>query len=376
MSLTHKVVTRLAVAITIVIILTFSVAFFIILRSFLKIEQDSLITNTQRVRDVLQSRIDDINTKASDWANWDDTYNFIKTDNPNYVASNFAVASFPPLNLNLALIFDNDHQLKAGINVDISSGKNLPVPQKLVEYLTQQHPELITFTTPNDSHTGIVVIDGQPILIASRSVSNSAIDVPPRGAFVFGRYLDAGLIQDISSISHNQVSLAPAVPPGSASGIIVKNISANQQQAEIILPDLLKQPALMLTVTRDRPIYTSALSTLSFFSLIIVISLVVIIFINYQVIRSTILTPLSTFINKIGFITSEQDFSSRMPQFDSLELQTLSQTLNSMLKKLEESKSALEEKVSQLEKVNEMMVDRELKMTELKTELAKYAADK
>jgi len=55
---------------------------------FRKLEEDKAYENISRAYDTLASRIDDLSVKLSDWAQWDDTYDFVQDRNEEYVDVN------------------------------------------------------------------------------------------------------------------------------------------------------------------------------------------------------------------------------------------------------------------------------------------------
>ena len=63
--------------------------------------------NTQRVLDALRDRLDTLNQTTTDYANWDDTYNWIEDGNAAYIESNLGTGTFTTNDLNLMLFVDN-----------------------------------------------------------------------------------------------------------------------------------------------------------------------------------------------------------------------------------------------------------------------------
>jgi signal transduction histidine kinase/sensor domain CHASE-containing protein len=358
MTLTRKVLTRLSFTVIGVFLISASLFYFIILRSFLSIEQDILVTNTQRVKDALQGVISNINTKSSDWSDWDDTYDFVDSGNPEYVKSNLVSSSLASLDLNTLLIFDAANHLKAGLFIDIETGKDLPLPPALINYLTVQHPEILNFSTPHENRSGIIMVDNQPLLVSIRPVSDTNGTAPSKGAFIFGRFLDANKIRDISSTSHNQISVS-LYSPGyqQPAEITTRSVSVNAQQATTVLRDIANRPVLLLTITRDRPIYVSALKTISYFTLIFILTIGIIIFTNFRIIHTTILTPLSRLIVDVNDIFTQKNFSSPIPAFDNTELTSLTTTINSAFTELGNSEKIQEEKIAAAEKTNRAMIN-------------------
>ena len=70
---------------------------------FRKVEETLIRKNTNRVHDALAENLASLHSKSSDWANWDDTYEFIKDHNQEYKDSNLQTESLGNLNLDFML---------------------------------------------------------------------------------------------------------------------------------------------------------------------------------------------------------------------------------------------------------------------------------
>ena len=84
----------------------------LLLDSFGRIEEREMAQNTQRVLDALRDRLDTLNQTTTDYANWDDTYNFIQDGNAAYIESNLGTGTFTTNDLNLMLFVDNTGQTR------------------------------------------------------------------------------------------------------------------------------------------------------------------------------------------------------------------------------------------------------------------------
>src|SRR6266550_1115427 len=128
---------RLIVAILLVALLalgTFIYAtIFVINRAFITIEDRDVRQNTGRAVDALNARVDLLQFKATDWAAWDDTYNFVENHNPAYIKSNLQNNSLQNLGLNFMLFFNERQKLVEEKAVDVDSGRDAPIPDGLVQ---------------------------------------------------------------------------------------------------------------------------------------------------------------------------------------------------------------------------------------------------
>ena len=83
----------------------------------------------------MQTKIETLN--RIDWANWDDSYNFVQDRNEAYIESNLYPESLATINVNMLLFIDTSGQLVYGKAIDLQSLEEKPVPQDLISYLSR-----------------------------------------------------------------------------------------------------------------------------------------------------------------------------------------------------------------------------------------------
>src|SRR3989304_9239218 len=67
------------------VMLIFAVTYVLVTDRFLTIEADAMQRDVARARDALQSDLRSLNSKAGDWSNWSDPYNFMTGANPRFL---------------------------------------------------------------------------------------------------------------------------------------------------------------------------------------------------------------------------------------------------------------------------------------------------
>ncbi|NTU64935.1 MAG: hypothetical protein HGB05_16420, partial [Chloroflexi bacterium] len=162
----------------------------LLLDSFARIEEREMAQNTQRVLDALRDRLNALNKTTRDYANWDDTYDFIQNGNAAYIESNLVNETFATNDLNLMLFVDNDGQLVYGKAIALQNQQEIPIPPALLEQLAPASP-LVRHSSIDSEVTGILSLPEGPMLVVSRPILTSQYTGPVRGALIMGRYLDA-----------------------------------------------------------------------------------------------------------------------------------------------------------------------------------------
>ena len=138
-----------------------------------------------------------LDSTASDWAGWDDTYMFIQDSNEDYVESNLVDDTFVTLGLSIMLFINSDGDVVYSKAFDLADMQEALVPQELLDQLST-NDFLWRHSDTESSITGIVPLQEAPLLIASRPILTSQNEGPIRGALIMGRYLDSEEIDKLT----------------------------------------------------------------------------------------------------------------------------------------------------------------------------------
>src|ERR1051325_10730611 len=99
MKLHARLVLLLALTFGIFLSIGIGIIYSVIEPAFERLEQDEATTNVQRVQKALRSELASIDQKLLDWANWDDTRDFVQNRTKEYIEGNLNASSITNLNL-------------------------------------------------------------------------------------------------------------------------------------------------------------------------------------------------------------------------------------------------------------------------------------
>jgi len=355
MKLRQQILLQLSLALGIILSLIFVLANIVIKDRFQKIEVDQAMTNINRAEDALKIYIESVKPQVADWAQWDDTYNHVQKFDQSYVDSNLVAATIANLDINYILIFNNSHKLVSQLFIN-SQGELQPPDQTLIDFLTNKHPDLITFRQPGINFTGIVNVSNINHTLSSYAISNSYGTATPAGAIIFGRIIDDELIAKLSDTT----SLKILFNPPSSPSLINPDISIqsfNLLTIKKTIMDVFDQPVFDLTVLRDRPVFQGYLQTINFFIAILILAFILTNLILYFIIHNTLLRRLFQNIITIKDIDASGLTSERVKITGTDELATLGNSINSMLNRLQTTQNSLQEKIDQSEKTTQAMIN-------------------
>lgn len=277
---------RLIVAILLVALLALGtfiyVTIFVINRAFTTIEERDVRQNTGRAVDALSARVDLLQFKATDWASWDDTYNFVENHNPAYIKSNLPNNSLQNLGLNFMLFFNERQQLVEQKGIDVDTGTDAPVPSGLLQAFAPGSDFLAS--DPNSLSKGLLALSDNTIQFVSMPILTSDGTGPIHGTLVFAYYLSPSEVANLSTVTHLNLSYwrlndprkpteLTAVIGAHPSGPVtaVKPVSNSKILGFQTINDVYGKPDIVAEVTMPRDIHDVGDSALRRFFVFIII---------------------------------------------------------------------------------------------------------
>jgi len=319
-----------------------------LMNGFIQVEQEDTSKNVQRANDAFSDDINQLGTMTRDWAWWDDTYQFIEDNNPEYIESNPTDETLDGLRINLILYFNSTGEIVFSKGYDLENSSETPIPESLLSLFYTNNSILIQKNTEQNLK-GLVLLPEKPLLVASYPILTSKGEGPVRGTLIFGRYMDENEIVRLSEITHLSLKMhnldEPDIPAdlkaeGSFSEpIIVRATSEDSISGYTLLNDVYGNPAHLLEVSLPRPIYNQGKESVKylFYSLLVIGIIFTVLFsMLLEKLVLSRLAALNTDVNKIG---TNAAFSGRVRNDkETDELSNLGGSINSMLEALERSR--------------------------------------
>ena len=363
MQLRKKTLLIIGAALIGLILVLYATASTILLHDFQNLETQYVRQDVARALDALDDDLSSLDTSAQDYAEWDDTYSFVDTRNPNFVKSNFVDSTFVYLRLNLLVLLDSSGKTIFAKGFDLKSKTEIPIPESLKQQLTEA---LLDSSTVDRAKTGVLTLPEATLLIASKQIVNSNAIGPPRGTLILARYLDSTEIGLLSELTHLSVdfrlpSLDFKVGATDYSGSGAKALASSSQDLDnlklkisnlksveilveplsdsvvagyAMIRDIRGKLALLLRVEVDRVISRQGQATLELFTFSIlavglIFSAIALLLLEKLVLAR--LADLSTSVSNIA-ANGDPDLRVQMPGGD--ELASLADTINQMLEAL------------------------------------------
>lgn len=229
---------------------------------FFRLEQKAAQDAQKRVQTILQHQLDLLSRVAADYSQWDDTWDYMQGNFPDYPAVNFTEESLRNLGFSFVTLYT-------------AEGNHL-----FSFFADQAMPLAIPETLPKVLHTdteGLILIEGTPYLVAIHTVLHTDLSGPPAGYLVFGQIINDKLETTISKLSGTTVAFRVAETNETIQRTIFRPSSILIVST---IPILLSDTPLLVSVSIPRDLFWNGFRSITLF-FILAILLIAVVLVNY-----------------------------------------------------------------------------------------------
>lgn len=350
MKLRGKTLIFMAIIILSLILSIFAVSQFIFIESSAESENSYTNLVLKNTINSLNNDIESLNNTANDWSSWDDAYDFVSGTNPSFINHSLINETFSRLNINLIIFTDSSGNIVYARAYDPQKSQDIPLPSNLSQEIKKDN---ITLSNQDEDLSGVLILNGTPLILASKEVVKSSGEGQSRGTLIMGRYLVG------EEVTHLSDSAIVTIEPFNGSNlptdfqkaktyltsenqVYVTNLNSSSMAGYGILEGITGEPALIVKIESPRFIYQNYQNALFYLILsLIIVGLIAATFITYYLDKN-VLYRLDKITSSIVGIGKRNDLSGRVPELGDDELNDLSLSVNKMLQSLQESNFNLE----------------------------------
>src|SRR5262245_16764598 len=128
-SLSTRTIVSVSATLLALILAVYVIGAQLILHGFGEVERKHYQRHAERGQEAIIGVCDTLSAELSDWANWDDSYEFVADRNEAYIQSNLTPASLVSLNVRAILYFDVDGKLVHATAIDPKTHESAPIPE-------------------------------------------------------------------------------------------------------------------------------------------------------------------------------------------------------------------------------------------------------
>ena len=359
---------RTRLSIVALIALTVFVAAFYVLtgvtidRTYARVDNESAQRQVLRAHSYMDYVLGALGSTCSDWAYWDDTYQYVVDQNPAYADSNLTPSSLATIDVDIMVVLDTSGKV---VSAKFQTLANQTLDDTVADLVKQLRPGTAPWTQAmvHPGLTGYIEVEKRVVMVAARPILTSASTGPARGVLVFVRYLDDAFFAGMAETVGGPVTFQPVsqVQPDTVESRALALLT--QGQSTVGLPtgtdevrgfeqhtDLAGNPAFLLATTAKRTqsteitqlkrIVVLATSMIGF----LLAALAIFVF-NHTILKRV--TSLGSQVAEVGH-TSDLALRVHLPGSD--ELSQLATDVNTTLESLQQTQQDKDRMAEELER--------------------------
>lgn len=350
--------TSLIISMTLFVMLTFFYLFFsqTLLKTYADLEAEEVQRNLERVIDSLQYEIESVNELVTDWAEWDDTYQFVDDQNEEYIDSNLLIETLAGIRINAAIFFNQHKQVieKRGHKMSESEETVSWEVDELYQHILAS-PSLVEKISTSTELSGLVALSDEVLILAMHSIIQSDGSGPIRGSLLFGRFFDDTLAEGLAQRLRLNVNYYRAKEVRGAKRFQLVFAALEAGKSVVVVPqndqivygfalfrDIHDAPGLLIQLQSERTIYQQGQQLINSFLITLTIFGLFFMGISLILLQQTVLSRLFGLVEDVQDITRRGDITdAQVHVVGKDEIAILSQEVNTMLASLAEHRQAL-----------------------------------
>ena len=321
---------------------------FTIMDSFSSLEEKYMERDLLRAEHAIDEEITRLQQIATDWGEWDTTYDFVQSRDPKYISSNLALSTFQALHITYIILQDRNGSVIVGRGLTDQKDHLTGVPTELANTL------ILTNHTSEGKSSGILEWNNSAWVFAQTPILTTHQGGPSRGTVTVLNPLDQNKLSDISNQLLQDVAVRVLTPEERKAGYPTgtgSQVTGDTILTTRVLSDIHGSPFLLLQVKSVRDLYESGLLTRDylFFSLLLLV--VCFMGVAITLINLIVIAPLAKLNTELAQVGRTGLLSGRIKTGRDDEIGDLSRSINQMLDQIEqavEQRHATEQRLSRL----------------------------
>ena len=325
-------------------------------KSFSDLGKSVHLENKKRLELLMEHELNTFTAaKFSDWAAWDDTYDYMHNHNKSYEESNLSTESLSILPVNFITYWDQNSKIISGFYQDKS--------QKAVyEQVLRENKNELFSKNPSKVKTFYIKTPKGAAYVATMPIFKSDGVTGPYGRMVVGREIDSNLIKLLSSLSNLSIEYHfPNQPVAGSKNAIPDDLKENEVfvgenflESEVHIKNPKNKHILSIDILEKRVIHQHAKNQITIFYIVFLSVAAIAALIKTALIRKWIVNNIKRLSSQVELVKNGEAQSIDCPAGEYYdEIGILSKNVHDMVEKLHEDEEELIRSKLQAEAVSE-----------------------
>ncbi len=281
---------------------------------------------------------------VKDWGIWEDTFNFVKNLDKNYIQKNLTLDVFLNINMDLMAFFNQNGKLIYCVIHNKDSKSVIHNTAGIYADILAEGGILSQKTLEKQPFSGFMRLNnsGTLLIVTSHPIFKNINDQEYGGALMIVGILNTNFIEKLKLLIKQNVELQ-VYSGGDTQQIKITALDDAHQQASLMINDLKGQPLFRIKITFQRPFNIHAKKTFRFV-FVTIITIGTVFFIVLLILTHKFITQrITKIIEQMKEIADKPNICKEIHVETDDEIGELQQAFNSLIKAIQERSEMLEE---------------------------------
>lgn len=386
MKLRYKVLAGITLIWLAYLVITYVGSREFLIKNFLELEHEHANNDIARVEQALDQIEYSLHTFTSDWAHWNDLYEYMEGKNPAFISKNVNVTALVNSSINFLSYWDAQDKLIISRQVDTDQKKFVAVSRD-IEKFVYPGSSLFAGNENNKDVRGYIALPDGIMLVSAVPVTDANVSKKSMGTLITGRLVTDKTIEKIQNITKlnaelflmnkikEDANLLSVYQRAMTSQVdhFVQQLNENTLAAYSVIRDINQQPIAMIRVVSPRVIFQSGQKAIHYYLITFIVLGIFFAFLFVWLLRILVVSRLERLNDDLANISDANQFSRRVDTAGSDELSKVSTKINNMMDIIQVSHTELEQRVEErtiaLRKTNEILQNEIMERKSIQNEL-------
>ncbi|MCS6835261.1 MAG: PAS domain S-box protein [Anaerolineae bacterium] len=364
MTLRNRTLLIVTVTLAVLVIFVLTLSRFVLLESYSRAEAQRTDQNLSRVANAIDAMFVNLRTVNRSWAHWDGSYAFGRGEYEDFVEREWPDEILANISVDYAFAIDAQGEVIAERAINRQTVSSTDFPFEVREALLNERFTRLSDLT--ETRAGVAFAADDLLLVIASNILTSRLQGPSAGTMIFAQRIDDDrmddmaralglelerLLPDLSNAPQDVLARAATIQALSTDNPrLIQAINSEYTEGILRIPDLNGQTAFYVRLLLPRELAVQGQNTITIFTVVLIVSGVVLGGAMLTLLEVNVLRHLSLLSKDVGQISAEKT-GERVKVRGDEEISNLSQAINGMLERLDESRRAIRESEERLRTV-------------------------